>query len=167
MYDTNSDPEVWVAGGSNSELSGVDVGKNVEVYSLRFDTWREATPMSVSRSDHGAVPLANLKQLYVAGGMSSCLNPIGGNVCNISSVSLYSQDTNAWTNIAPMNVARRGLVLAADEPNGLIYAVGGMNCMSSCYGLPVEYLSTLEVFDLKTGAWEVLPSMHTGKISSF
>lgn len=171
--------------------------------------------MPVSRSDHGAAPVNG--SLYVAGGMSACLNVKGNNVCNISDVSVYTPETKSWKNIAPMNVARRGLGLAADEDKGLIYAVGGMDCKSNCYGLPVEYLNTgvghterchfhnheshlpypqppisnfhsrrrkaltntylnnnnyfvnyfpfnvVEVLDINTGVWTVLPPMPTGR----
>lgn len=154
-------PEVWVTGGSNSELPLVDVGKSVQVYNSGFDAWRDEVPLLVSRSDHGAAPLNG--SLYVGGGMTSCDLPLGGNVCNISAVERYSYETAAWTEIAPLNVARRGLVFASDEEAGIIYAVGGMNCFDDCYGLPVEYLTTVEAYSIETGVWSTIPPMPTGR----
>ncbi|KAJ1435190.1 hypothetical protein B484DRAFT_446238 [Ochromonadaceae sp. CCMP2298] len=152
-------PEVWVVGGSNSELTE-DVGKSVQIYNTAFDTWTEGPQMDISRSDHGCTALDE-DHLYVAGGMSACLNPRGGNVCNISAVSRYSSE--GWVAIAPMNVARRGLSLAADEELGVVYAVGGMDCQQDCYGLPVTYLTTVERLDIKTGLWSFLPSLKVGR----
>jgi N-acetylneuraminic acid mutarotase len=160
--EEHSVDEIWVVGGSNSGVSNQDVGKNVEVYTPSINQWRTGPPMEFSRCDHGAATIQK-QTLYVAGGMTSCKDIKAQNICNTSDAAMFSTTTKTWTTLPSMNQARRGLSLAADEKNGIIYAVGGMNCMSNCYSTPVEYLTTLEAFEVALGTWTVLPSMHVGR----
>lgn len=60
-----------------------------------------------------------------------------------------------------MPTARRGLSVAADERQGVLYAVGGMNCKDDCYGNDIGYFSTVEAYHVASGAWSTLPPMPT------
>mmetsp|Transcript_6118 Transcript_6118/g.9232 ORF Transcript_6118/g.9232 Transcript_6118/m.9232 type:complete len:350 (-) Transcript_6118:211-1260(-) len=150
LYNSKDYPEVWVTGGYNPDIQ--NTGSIVEVYNTAYDEWRAVVSLSEGRSDHGAAPLAGA--LYVGGGITDDMR-------NTSSVEKYTSNDDAWSEVTPLNTARTGLAFASDEENGLLYAVGGMRCISDCTGVPVEYLGTLEVYDVTTGVWTDLPPMPT------
>jgi N-acetylneuraminic acid mutarotase len=153
LFDKSGAPNVYVTGGSNAENN---VEKSVAIYDAAYDEWREEADLLVGRSDHSAAPLG--ESLYVGGGASACDSE---NTCSLSSVEMFTPSTGKWTNVASMNTARRGLSFASDEDSGMLYAIGGMSCPSTCVGESVEYLSTLEVYDTENDIWSTLPSMPT------
>merc|ERR1719273_83336 len=63
--------------------------------------------------------------------------------------------------MASMPTARRGLSVAADEKNGMLYAVGGLNCKKDCYGNDIGYFDVVEAFSASSGTWESKPPMPT------
>jgi hypothetical protein len=147
IYDKYNSPEVWVVGGTNSEL-GNQAGGVVEAYSANWDEWRSIGSLVTPRADLGAAPVNGT--LYAGGGLVAC----EGDLCATNTVEVYSAETNSWTSATPMNIARSGHFFAADDVSGVIYALGGVDSSA-------EYLSSVEVFDLKTNQWTALPSMPT------
>lgn len=80
-------------------------------------------------------------ELYVAGGCDvwACLN----------SVEKYNPESDSWSLIAPLNVARRGCGLAC--LNGRLYAIGGHDGTVS--------LCSVEVYDPDVGFWVNGPTL--------
>jgi len=146
-------PEAWVTGGVTSDSNGpVDL---VEVYSFSWGDWREEASMLQARAHHGAASLGG--NLYVGGGITNC----GDSHCQTEKVEMYTPSTKTWAQVSAMSRARKGLAFAADDVAGLLYAAGGMDCMESCGGIPVEYLATFEVYNPALDIWTTLPSMPT------
>ena len=70
------------------------------------------------------------------------------------SVEFYNPDTNKWTLVADMQLARRNAGVAAID--GLLYVVGGDDGSIN--------LSTVEVYSPRSDQWNLLPSqMSTGR----
>ena len=70
------------------------------------------------------------------------------------SVEYYNPDTNSWTIVADMSLARRNAGVAAVD--GLLYVVGGDDGTIN--------LSTVEVYAPRTDSWTLLLSqMSTGR----
>lgn len=70
------------------------------------------------------------------------------------SVEFYNPDTNKWTAVADMSLARRNAGVAAVD--GLLYVVGGDDGTIN--------LSTVEVYSPRADQWTILPSqMSTGR----
>jgi len=145
--------QLLVAGGSGPVRTA---GGALELYDIEKNVWTKGAKLLMSRSDAAAAPLGE-GRLMVSGGMPSITSG------NTSEAEIYDVATNTWTRAEPMQRARRGLALGPDVSRGLVYAVGGMDCMSSCYASPVEFLKTVEVYHLSTGKWEYLPDMHIGR----
>jgi N-acetylneuraminic acid mutarotase len=74
-------------------------------------------------------------------------------------VLLSSQPATAqWTPVAPMNTARRALG-AARVPNGLIYAVGGLDATTP----NPSPLNTVEVYSTVSNTWAPIPPMSIAR----
>lgn len=70
------------------------------------------------------------------------------------SVEYYNPDSNKWTLVADMSLARRNAGVAAVD--GLLYVVGGDDGSIN--------LSTVEIYSPRTDQWTLLPSqMSTGR----
>ena len=78
-------------------------------------------------------------KIYVTGGEDSDYQPL-------SSVDCYDPDTNTWTQVTSMNVARscHGLV----SLHGRLYAIGGVT--------RGEYVESMEVYDPDNNTWTLL-----------
>lgn len=100
--------------------------------------------MSTRRSGAGVGVLNNL--LYAVGGHDGPLVR--------KSVEVYDPTTNAWRQVADMNMCRRNAGVCA--VNGLLYVVGGDD--GSCNLASVEY------YNPTTDKWTVVSScMSTGR----
>jgi len=108
----------------------------------------------VGSDDSGTTVLNGV--LYLLGGIYSS----SSGVKNVSTMVSYDITTGKWSQKASMPTPRRGLVVASDEANGKLYAVGGINCKQNCYGEDVEYLSTVEAYDAATDSWTAVPDMQ-------
>ncbi|EJY57650.1 AAEL017184-PA, partial [Aedes aegypti] len=73
--------------------------------------------------------------------------------CFLRSVEVYIPEKDQWQLIAPMNVKRSRVALAANM--GKLWAIGGYDGESN--------LSTVEVYDPKMDTWTfVAPMRHHG-----
>merc|ERR1719232_743828 len=84
-------------------------------------------------------------KMYVTGG--------GGGGQTMSSVDCYDPDTNTWSQMANMNIARRGHCLVS--LHGRLYAIGG--------GL--EYVDSVEVYDPDNNTWTLLQQKLDGTVA--
>ena len=96
----------------------------------------------------GVAELAN--KLYVTGG---CVGPFNNHP--VSHVDCYDPDTNSWSQIANMNIARAGHGLV--NLNGRLYAIGG-------YGYRY-WVDSVEVYDPFNNTWPLLQLKLDGKVA--
>jgi hypothetical protein len=150
IYDKYNSPEVWVVGGTNSEL-GNQAGGVVEAYSANWDEWRSIGSLATPRAELGAAPINGT--LFAGGGLVACESEL----CPTNTVEVYSSETNSWTAASPMNIARSGHFFAAEDVSGVMYALGGVDSSEA-------YLSSVEMFDIKTNQWTALTSMPTPRV---
>ncbi len=89
----------------------------------------------------------------------------------LTSVSAETLQQNSWSELAPMQVARSGLGIAA--VNGKIYAIGGSTESgfapsvhgSSVYDYTANGVGTNEEYDPETDAWTYKASMPTPRLA--
>ena len=93
--------------------------------------------MPTKRSHPGVAALD--KKIYVAGG-SVGRQPM-------SSVDCYDLDTNTWSQVANMNIARHNHSLVS--PHGRLCAIGGED---DIHGV----IDSVEVYDPDTNTWTLL-----------
>ena len=90
-------------------------------------------------------------KIYVTGG---CDGYDDGDFCgrwSLSSVDCYDPDSNTWSRMASMNIARRGHSLVS--LHGRLYAFGGWK------------VDSLEVFDPDNDTWTLLQHKLDGQVA--
>lgn len=146
-----NDTHVFVAGG----FDGKATLASTLALNVSSGSWSALADLPEARSDLAAGVLKGT--LFVAGGMIEQ----NGAVANTSSVLALKHSGAQWKPVASMPTARRGMALAVDEASSKLYAIGGMNCKTDCYGEDVEYLGIVEVYSVESNSWERLPPMPT------
>ena len=101
--------------------------------------------MLTARSYMGAAVLGG--KLYVAGGEA------GGQA--LSSMEVFDPQTNVWTELEPMSIARAGFQLVAAQ--GTLYAAGGM--------APGGTMSSVEAYDPQQNRWEAAAPLSSARIA--
>ena len=101
--------------------------------------------MPTSSYSPGIASLDN--KIYVTGGQED----IGGQ--SKSSVHCYDPDTNTWSQMANMNIARWGHSLVS--LHGRLYAIGGYRGVNS-----------MEVYDPDNNTWTILKNKLDGEVDS-
>ena len=109
-------------------------------------TWRAAA----AAEDAPAAAVAGGK-IYVVGGIE-----LGGDPQ--SSVDVFDPQTNSWAAGPAMGTARAGH--AAAVVDGKIYVMGGL---SGSTGGGLVNISSVEVFDPRTGSWAAGPTMGVAR----
>jgi hypothetical protein len=150
------------AGGANSLLAGT------WLYNPQLNTWREVGNLHVARTGSAAVLLTDGRVL-IAGGSVPLATPIqlpDGSTDSSgfsNSAEIFDPQTNSWTSVGSMHVARGSMALVA-LPHGMVLAAGG--CAFANQELTSGgALSSAEVFDPATDAWTVtspLPEPRCG-----
>ena len=92
-------------------------------------------------------------KIYISGGSD------GHSMYAHSSVECYNTDTNTWTLVANMNIARAGHGLVSLE--GRLYAIGGYST-STRYG----HVDTVEVYIPEENSWNLLEQKLGCQLSS-
>ena len=106
------------------------------------DQWNIVTIMPTQRLGPGVAALDN--KIYVTGGMDADYEPT-------FRVDCYDPDTNTWSRLPNMNIARVGHSLVS--LHGRLYAIGG-------YGV-----DSVEVFDPDNNTWTLLQHKLDGNVS--
>ena len=107
------------------------------------DQWNIVTQMPHERWRSGVAALDN--KIYVTGGRG------GGQI--MSSVDCYDPDTNTWSQVANMNIARAAHSLVS--LHGRLYAIGGFS---------VEYVDSVEVYDPDNNTWTLSQHKLNGTV---
>jgi hypothetical protein len=135
---------IYILGGYGRSNS---IAGAVQKYNPISDTWSLGTPISVPRSELGAVLLNG--KIYAIGGVTKA-----GNTTN--TVEIYYPITDTWI-LGPSLPAGRAS-MAVGVRQGKIYVVGGTDDWS--VGNPTN---TAFVFDPGTEIWSTVHSMPTSR----
>jgi len=115
------------------------------MYDVQQDHWTIVTNTPIKRENPAAAALNN--KIYVSGGSDE-------NYYDVSSVECFDPDTNTWSQVKNMNIARSGHSLVSLY--GRLYAIGG-------------YLvgkDSVEVYDPDTNTWTLLQNKLDGEVHS-
>ena len=107
--------------------------------------------MPTKRRWAGVAALDN--KIYVTGGY--------GNNQNMSSVDCYDPDTNTWSQMANMNIARYGHSLVS--LHGRLYAIGGHYIVDGVGGGGYR-VDSVEVYDPDNNTWTLLQHKLDGRV---
>ena len=118
------------------------------------DKWKTVTNMPTVRLWPGVAALDN--KIYVTGGCDGYGYGYDGydggrGQWSMSSVDCYDTDTNTWSRLANMNVARRGHTLVGRGRR--LYAIGGHQVEDS-----------VEVYDPDNNSWTLLQHKLEGEV---
>jgi hypothetical protein len=134
---------IFILGGVGHSISS----GAVQIYFPISDTWSSGTPMSVPRSELGAVLLDG--EIYTIGGVTN-----GGVTTN--TVEIYNPISDMWKMGTPLPEARASMAVAVRQ--GKIYVIGGTNNWPN--GNP---MNTTFVFDPDTNSWSTVNPMPTAR----
>mmetsp|Transcript_15840 Transcript_15840/g.23311 ORF Transcript_15840/g.23311 Transcript_15840/m.23311 type:complete len:601 (+) Transcript_15840:130-1932(+) len=143
--DSKSDEEIIVIGGSNSYWSQLN---SLEVFDVRNQTWfLSDLVLHDSRWHCASVAFLppNQHKILVIGGWNA-------NSGILSSVELIDRDFQSVTQMSRLQQGRCKLAAVAISSTQILVAGGhdGVNSMD-----------TLEVYDLTTNSWDLIPSSET------
>ena len=127
----------------------------VEMYDPVTDTWTQKADMPTPRSYLSTSVMDG--KIYAIGGMSSSTEQ-----GRLETVEVYDPATDTWAKTESINHARS--CAAISVVNGEIYAMGGRG-WSGIQSEPDPYLSSVEVFNLKTNQWQKRTEMPAPKTS--
>ena len=98
----------------------------------------------------GVAALGN--KIYVTGGHYG----VGGYGPYMSRVDCYDTNTNTWSQVANMNIARSDHSMAS--LHGRLYAIGGRNDNDN------GYVDSVEVYDPDNDSWTLLQHKLDGEV---
>jgi N-acetylneuraminic acid mutarotase len=158
-----SNGSVLVAGGGGAGGgNGLLLPATTWLYDPTLNTWSRVGNLHVHRYGATAVLLTDGRVL-IAGGSVPLASPIqlpDGSIAGFEfnkSAETFDPQTNSWSPVGSMHVARGSEALVA-LPHGRVLAAGG--CGFADQGLSsVGPLASTEVFDPATGAWTVTSPM--------
>jgi len=152
---------VLVAGG-NSATGAIAVLAASWLYDPNANTWRRVGDLKVAVSDATAVQLTDGRVL-IAGGSVPLPKPVqqpDGSTSYFAftnSAELFDPQTNAWTVVSPMGVAR-GTPALVPLPGGKALVAGGCAFATQRFDSGGA-LASAEVFDPITGSWSPTASL--------
>lgn len=145
-----ADGRVLVAGGRGALTSA-------EVYDPKTGTWTGTGSMTDARTDHQAVLLNDDRVLVVGGAL-----PTGDDgAAPIAYCEIYDPKTREWTPTGTLHQPRAGHQAVA-LPDHRVLVTGGDPVLAPDRTLDPHSLATAELYDPKTGVWQVAPPMPGG-----
>lgn len=147
-------------------FDGAERLRCVECYDPDTDQWKFVAPMSSRRSGAGTIhrrpspfslEVSRIALVFPVGVVSldGFVYAIGGydGVSQLSSVERYDIESDSWTTMASMSVARSALSVVAVD--GRIYAIGGYDGQ--------EFSSVVECYDVDQNSWVLERSLPEGR----
>jgi hypothetical protein len=142
-----------VFGGSRSNRAILTFATTAWWYRAGGRRWRAIRPLPLARDAAGV--FANGRVYAIGGDVFA----VGEGETSVGEVDAYSPATGRWTLAAPMPTARDAFSVAA-APNGLIYALGGIQLLHSGSG---AVFATVEVYHPRTDSWTAAAPMPTAQ----
>ena len=157
------DGKIFVIGGAQLKKIkgyrgwGIEAKKlpTVEMYDPTTDAWTQKADIPTVRSYLSTSVMDG--KIYAIGGMSSSTEQE-----RLETVEVYDPATDTWAKTESINHARS--CAAISVVNGEMYAMGGRG-WSGIQSEPDPYLSSVEVFNLKTNQWQEITEMPTPRTS--
>ena len=127
-----------------------------------IDQWDIVTNLPTRKLGPGVAVLDD--KIYVAGGEKNDSEDVEP----MSSVDCYDPDTNTWSQVSNMNIARAGPILVSLQ--GRFYAIGGLGFRLSTVdsgkaGGGYDYVDSIEVYDADNNTWNLLEHKLDGRVS--
>jgi hypothetical protein len=144
------DGRVLVAGGSVNWTYSTT--RKTEIFDPVYEVWMPTAGMHVAREDHTATLLQDGRVL-VTGGQLQDYDTFEEIVHR--SAEIFDPATETWTEIAVMNVARKGHT-ATLLPDGRVLVTGGSE----------DNPRSTEIYDPAQGTWTLAPDMIFGSESA-
>lgn len=149
------DGRMMVIGGYNEKGIAEGLLASCDVYNPYKQAWEEGVPsLSRARWGHGCAPLRG--KVYVVGGCSlqPDAQPREAFMQTLKCCEVYDPSTNRWMPSAPLQIARSGSRVVPLEGDRYLAAIGGCD---DVFGR-AETQPTVELFDVTTGVWSMLPA---------
>eukprot|EP00658_Telonema_sp_P-2_P081111 TRINITY_DN8229_c0_g1_i1.p2 TRINITY_DN8229_c0_g1~~TRINITY_DN8229_c0_g1_i1.p2 ORF type:complete len:326 (+),score=72.30 TRINITY_DN8229_c0_g1_i1:186-1163(+) len=142
---------LYAIGGGGEDCVATET---CEVYDPETDEWSEIASMGIARMDAACVVLDGM--VVVMGGSDG--------IMALDSCEVYDPESSQWSRIADMCERRQGCA-AASNPDGTIYAMGGMDFVvgGADSDHQMRILDSAEVFDKVTHTWKPIASMNSGR----
>jgi Kelch motif len=157
-----------VAGGGGTG-GGSGLLATTWLYSPQLNKWKKASDLHLARSDAAAVLLTDGRVL-IAGGSVPLATPIqlpdgSTDLFGFStSAEIFDPQTNSWSLVGSMHVARGGVALVA-LPHGMALAAGG--CAFANQGfVSGGALTVSEVFNPTTDGWTITTPLPEPRCSA-
>ena len=136
------DGKIYVMGGARDDRLDT-----VEMYEPQADSWQRVASMPQGLYYHAAAAMGG--KIYVTGGTSQG----SSGKASVDSAYVYDPQTDAWTQLASMGVARR--LHASAAVGGKLYVFGGCGAEGD--------LSTAEVYDPASDSWAQVTSLTSAR----
>ncbi|AUX45251.1 uncharacterized protein SOCE26_067320 [Sorangium cellulosum] len=145
------DGRVLVIGGFNED----EALRSAELFDPGTNDWTTTPPMTSPRQNHTATLLPS-GDVLVVGGLQV---PLGGAPDVALNAEVFDPRSQAWTQTAPLNVARASHT-ASLLPDGRVLVAGGQGLGDGSKGL-----ASVELFDPGPGTWTLAEPMYRARIS--
>lgn len=149
-----------VAGDPDPSVGTAEPVARLLFYSTIADTWNTQLPnMDEARYAHvaGLLGAPQAQQVCVAGGVGK---DASDQTVLLRSAECYDFTTNAWIDIAPLNIARFSSGSAVG-PDGRWYVFGGVTVTGTGTSQRFAPVTDTEVYDPATNTWKVLDSRYS------
>ena len=149
--------DIYIMGGIRREQSASNETSfptlsTVGVYSVSRNSWRTAAPLPIPMNHANAAVVDG--KIYVLGGLAA------GRVWNaFPDCFVYDPETNYWTTLPqmPTEQARGSSAMGVHETT--IYLSAGIRSLDGYPNGIQDTVSTVTLYDTKSGVWKTLPSL--------
>ena len=139
--------KIWAMGGTTKRI----INDSIETYDLAENKWTIIN-VKLLKKRHGHQAVVHNKKFFVIGGLS--LNEA------LSSVEIYSSETNQFSFVSPMSQARA--FFGCSVFNNTLIVFGGQIATQP----KPEVTDSVEVYDIEKQVWSIGPSLPLS-LSSF
>jgi Kelch motif len=144
---TGPDGRIYTLGGASAD-NGAGVVATFQAFDVMTNMW------SPQQSLPG--PLVNMGATVANGLIYAVAGDSGATANATAHVLVYSPQTNAWTNVAPLPLGPRTQLSAVTAPDGRIYAIGGVSAQGTAQTI-------VEAYHPATDRWVKVASLGTAR----